>query len=126
MSKQPPGPPYERLEAWKACHELAVLLYRATGSWPREERYGLVSQARRAAYSAAANLVEGSARSGTRELARFTAIALGSLSEIEYLILLARDLGIIGEEEWRLLAGHVARAGQLTGGLHRALRRRNN
>lgn len=123
MPKQPDGPPYERLEAWKACHELAVLVYRATMTWPRDERYGLVSQARRAASSAAANLVEGSARRGTRELARFTSIALGSLSEIEYLILLARDAGIIGVDEWRLLAGHVARAGQLTGGLHRALRR---
>ncbi len=126
MTRDPKGPPYERLEAWKACHELALLMYRASRGWPASERFGLTSQARRAAYSAAANLVEGSARTGARELTRFVAIALGSLAELEYLVLLARDTGVIDADEWRLLTGHIARAGQLTGGLHRALRARRS
>ena len=124
MPRNSSGPLYERLEAWKACHELALLIYRASRTWPASERFGITAQARRAAYSAAANLVEGSARSGPRELARFVTIALGSLAELEYLVLLARDVGAIDAEEWRLLTGHIARAGQLTGGLHRALRAR--
>jgi four helix bundle protein len=120
----PATPPYERLEAWKACHELGLVIYRSTRKWPVSERFGLIQQARRAATSAAANLVEGSARRGTREFRRFVEIALGSLAELEYLILLARDASLIVEEEWSLLHGFVRRAGQLTGGLHRSLRKR--
>jgi four helix bundle protein len=123
-SASPTGPPYERLEAWRACHELAVAVYRSTTRWPASERYGLVDQARRAAYSAAANLVEGSGRAGARELKRFVAISLGSLAELEYLVVLARDVGLIDATERTILAGLIGRAGQLTGGLHRALRRR--
>ncbi len=120
----PLAKPYERLDAWQSCHELALVIYRATRKWPAEERYGLVSQARRAAVSAAANLAEGTARQGTRELKRFVEIALGSLAEVEYLVTLAGDIGVVDTEEQQLLRGFVDRAGQLTGGLHRALRKR--
>lgn len=116
--------PYERLDAWQACHELALVVYRSSRKWPVSERYGLVTQVRRAAMSAASNLAEGTARRGTRELKRFVEIALGSLAEVEYLLTLAADVGVIQAEEQRLLRGFVDRAGQLTGGLHRALRKR--
>jgi len=55
--------PYERLKAWQSCHQLTIATYRITNSFPKSELYGLVSQMRRAAFSAAANLAEGS---GTR------------------------------------------------------------
>jgi four helix bundle protein len=76
--------------------------------------------------SAATNIAEGTARRGTRELKRFVEIALGSLNELEYLVMLAGDVSVIGVEEQRMLLGFVARAGQLTGGLHRALRKRTS
>lgn len=118
------SPPYEKLDAWQACHDLALAVYRSSRKWPSEERFGLTSQARRAAISAAANLAEGTARRGTRELRRFVDIALGSLAEVDYLLTLARDTGVISADEDRLLHELVRRAGQLTGGLHRALRKR--
>src|ERR1041385_2832973 len=52
--------PYERIKAWEKCHELLLALYQVSKQWPREETYGLIAQARRAAFSAAANIVEGS------------------------------------------------------------------
>jgi four helix bundle protein len=121
---RPTAPPHERLEAWKACHELSLVVHRSTARWPASERYGLTLQIRRAAISAAANLVEGTARTGGREMKRFTEIARGSLAETEYLLTLAHDLGLIRKEEYTLLHEFVARAGMLVGGLHRALRRR--
>ncbi len=68
--------PYERLTAWAKCHELTLAIYRATESWPKQETYGLISQARRAAYSAAANMAEGAARQGAREYRRFLDLSL--------------------------------------------------
>ena len=85
--------PYERFEAWQRCHELTRAIYLATATWPRSEIYGLVAQARRAAASAATNIAEGSAKRGRREFRRYLDIALGTLSELSYLLRLARDLG---------------------------------
>src|SRR6266567_9367315 len=72
---------YERLEAWQAAHHLVLLTYRFTKDFPREELYGLTSQARRAAFAVAANIVEGSAKKGPREFRRFLDIAVGSVAE---------------------------------------------
>jgi four helix bundle protein len=119
---QPAEPPYERLEAWRASHELALVIYRSTRKWPVSERFGLIQQVRSASCRAAANLVEGTARSGTRELMRCVQMSLGAVAEVTYLILLARDAGVIDADEWQLLNGFATRAGQLSGGLYRALR----
>ncbi|MGH7704042.1 MAG: four helix bundle protein, partial [Gemmatimonadales bacterium] len=91
--------PYERFEAWRRCHELALAVYRATQSWPKQELYGLTSQARRAAFSVSANFVEGSAKWGAREFRRYLDISLGSLSELGYTLRFARDLGMLTNEE---------------------------
>src|SRR5207248_8682002 len=73
---------YERFAAWRECHALALEVYRATRSFPKEELYGLTSQTRRAAFSAAANIVEGSAKHGALEYRRFLDISIGSLAEL--------------------------------------------
>src|SRR5213594_4148701 len=73
--------PYERFEAWKSCHALALEVYRISASWPAGERFGLTAQARRAAFSSPANIVEGSARRGAREFRYFLNVAVGSLAE---------------------------------------------
>jgi four helix bundle protein len=76
---------HEGLKAWLACHDLTVAVYRVTQSWPGHEMYGLTSQARRAAYSTAANIAEGSAKRGSAEFRRYLNISLGSLSELSYI-----------------------------------------
>jgi len=86
---------FRRLTVWHKSHSLVLRIYRATGAFPREEMYGLTSQLRRACSSIPANLAEGCGRNGNAELARFCSIAMGSASELEYHLLLAKDLGLI-------------------------------
>src|SRR6476620_5216398 len=86
--------PFERFGAWQRAHYLALDVYKVSARWPVQERYGLISQARRAAYSIPSNIAEGSARRGSNEFARFLYIAVGSISELTYLLYLARDLRI--------------------------------
>ena len=86
---------YHKLKVWRKAHELALFTYHATQGMPPTERYGLISQMRRAAVSVPSNLVEGSARAADRDMARFIAMALGSVSELQYQFRLAADLGWI-------------------------------
>ena len=107
--------PYERFTAWQATHELAVAVYRMTRSFPREELYGLTSQMRRAAFSAAAN---------NAEFRRYLDSALGSLSELAYAIHLARELELLRSEEGQQLEEIRTRAGKMTWGLYQTVSRR--
>ena len=86
---------YRQYEIWKLSHELALSVYRVARSFPSEERYGMSSQMQRAAVSVPANIAEGSGRPSYADFARFLGIALGSLSEVDYYTLMARDLGYI-------------------------------
>jgi four helix bundle protein len=82
---------------WKKAHELTLNLYRITSAeFPKDERFGLTSQVRRCSASIGANLAEGCGREGNGEFHRFLQIALGSANELEYHLLLARDLGYLG------------------------------
>jgi len=87
--------PYKRLLAWQECHKLVLDVYRATQSFPKHELYGLTSQVRRAAFSAAANIVEGASRKGRREFRRFLDISVASLSEVEYALEVANALDYV-------------------------------
>ena len=80
------------LKVWQRSHALALRVYKLSKELPAEEKYGLVSQLRRAAVSVPTNIAEGSKREGNQEFARFLNIAEGSLVETEYLIMLCRDL----------------------------------
>jgi four helix bundle protein len=80
------------MKVWEKAHQLTLEVYRATANFPREEAYGLTSQIRRASASICANPAEGCARSGDKEFARFCCIARVSASELEYHLLLAKDL----------------------------------
>jgi four helix bundle protein len=112
---------YQRLRAWERCHQLCVAVYEATSNWPTTERYGLTSQARRAAHSAAANIAEGCAKKGPKEFRRYLNISLGSLSELSYTLLLARDLKILREDQWAELDDLHRKAGGMTWLLYRSL-----
>lgn len=113
--------PFERFDAWKKCHELVLAVYTITDAFPADERYGLVSQLRRAAFLAAANIAEGSAKRGWREFRRYLDISLGSLSEVAYTIRVARDLGHLTQDDWASLDGLRNHAGRLTWSLYRSL-----
>lgn len=115
--------PYEKFEAWKVAHELALEVYRATEKWPKTERYELTGQTRRAALSAPTNIAEGAAKRGAREFRRYVDIALGSLSELSYLLRFSKDRGILDEETFHSLDQLRNRAGILTWRLYACLAR---
>jgi four helix bundle protein len=90
---------FRELKVWDKAHRMTLGIYRATALFPKEERYGLTSQLRRAASSIPANIAEGCGRNSDAEFAHFLQIAMGSASETEYHLLLARDLGILSPED---------------------------
>lgn len=93
-------PSYERLKAWQLAYQHALAIYQLTDLFPKDERYGLTSQLRRAAFSVASNIAEGAAKRGRREFRRYLDIALGSVTEVEVGLRLARDRRYITEEQW--------------------------
>jgi four helix bundle protein len=86
------------LKDWQRGHALVLDIYRLSSKSPREERYGLTSQLRRAAASVPTNIAEGSKRRGAQEYARFLNIAEGSLAETEYLTILSHDLSYLTDD----------------------------
>lgn len=88
---------------WRKAHVLTLAIYKATANFPKDELYGLTSQIRRSASSVPANLAEGCGRDGDAELARFSIIAMGSASELEYHLLLAHDLSLLDDATYNVL-----------------------
>jgi four helix bundle protein len=86
---------FRDLKVWQCAHQLTLAVYRTTASFPPEERYGLTSQLRRSAASVPANIAEGRGRGTDGDFGRFLRIALGSATETEYHLILARDLEIV-------------------------------
>jgi four helix bundle protein len=89
---------FRDLKVWEKSHALTLDVYKATRNFPSDERFGLTSQVRRAASSIPANIAEGCGRNTGPELRRFLEIAMGSASEVEYHLLLARDLSLLPNE----------------------------
>ena len=98
---------FRNLKVWHKAHSTTLHVYRVTRTFPSDERFGLTSQARRAAASMGANIAEGCGRRGDVELGRFLQIAMGSASELEYHLLLARDLEMLPLSEYELLQAEV-------------------
>ena len=92
--------PHEKLKAWEHAHRLFLAVHKATKGWPRDERYELTSQVRRAAFSVPANIAEGASRRGPRELRKALDIARGSLAELGYGLVAAKALGYLSDDEW--------------------------
>jgi four helix bundle protein len=86
---------YRDLQVWRQALDWAEAIYEATAHWPRDERFGLISQIRRATVSVASNIAEGAARSSTGEFIQFVGMARGSLAEAETQLLLAQRLGYL-------------------------------
>lgn len=92
--------PHENLEVWKRSIDLVIEIYEITKSFPAEEKFGLISQIRRAAVSIPANIAEGAARQSDKEFANFLSIAQGSASELETELLISQKLHYISAENY--------------------------
>ena len=114
--------PYEKLRAWQRCHELALAIRKESAHW-RDDR-ALMGQIRRASFSAASNIVEGYVKRGPKELRRYLDISLGSLAEVEYTLLFARDAEIISASTWSSLTQLRQRAHGTTRLLYNAINTR--
>lgn len=109
-------------EVWEKAHQLTLAIYQHTESFPSEEQYGLTSQIRRAGSSVAANLAEGCGRGSDADFARFVQNAIGSASELDYHLLLARDLGYLSAEVYDTCKEQVDRVLRMLHGLLKRLR----
>ena len=98
---------FRTLNVWHKAHELTLTVYKATKQFPKEELYGLTSQIRRASSSIPANIAEGCGKNSNADFSRFLQIAFGSASEVEYHLLLARDLEMLDAEEYGQLESKV-------------------
>jgi four helix bundle protein len=108
---------FRDLQVWHKAHQLTLAVYRLTATFPREERYGLTTQLRRSSSSIAANLAEGCGRNGDAELARFCSIAMGSASELEYHLLLAKDLTLLTATDHAALTDQTTEVKRMLTGL---------
>jgi len=113
---------FENLEAWKAAHKLAIMVYKVTKKFPTDEKFRLIDQLCRASSSVAANLAEGSARAYRKEYAQFAYQAKGSLEEAKYHLLLSKDLGYLKDSDYQVLQEQANLAGKLLSGLIKYLR----
>ena len=112
---------YRKLRAWQAAKMMVVATYRVTERMPRDERFGLTAQIRRAAVSVVANLAEGAGRSGDRELMRYVSIARGSAQELICELELSEALGMIPEDVVAPVIGQARTVAALLSRLHDAL-----
>ncbi len=110
-------PDYRRLKVWEKSHQLALDVYAVSTKFPVAERYGLTAQLRRGAVSVPSNIVEGTGRRGDGDFRRFLAIALGSCAEVEYQLLLSRDLGMLPEADHSRMTGQVSEIGRMLSAL---------
>ncbi len=112
---------FRDLVVWQKAHELTLASYRGTTTFPKSELYGLTSQIRRCSASVPANIAEGCGKRSNPEFQRFLHIAAGSASELEYHLLLAKDLGFLAKEEYQTLDGAVTEVKRMLAGLIRKI-----
>ncbi|HKP48089.1 MAG TPA: four helix bundle protein [Pyrinomonadaceae bacterium] len=116
--------PHQKLDLWRRAIEFVVSVYNATDRFPNDERFGLVSQIRRASVSIAANIAEGAARTSAKEFLQFLSIAQGSASEVDTELVIALRLGYVTNEEYDSFARVLDDIGRMITRLSQSLRRR--
>jgi len=109
--------PHERLDVWRKSIDFVVALYQATEAFPKDEKFGLTSQLRRAAVSIPANIAEGAARRSDKEFAHFPSNSQGSASEVETELLIAHRLSYFQEEHYQSLCSSLDEIGRMLTGL---------
>ncbi len=119
---RPPAKSFQDLVVWQKAHAFVLQIYAGTRTFPKEERYGLTSQFRRAAVSIPANIAEGFRKKSSQDKARFLNISEGSLEECRYYLILAHDLGYLDKS---LLWGQSEEVGRLLNAYRSAILRSN-
>jgi four helix bundle protein len=113
---------FQDLRVWQKAHRLALQVYQQTCRFPDHERFGMISQLRRASVSIAANIAEGSKRTSTKDLCHFLAIAEGSNEEVKCLLMLSRDLKYLSLEAFIGLFQESENIGAMLNGLAESLK----
>ncbi len=113
---------FRKYHVWHKAHELTLLTYRTSRGFPTDERFGLTAQIRRSVASIPTNIAEGCGRHGDRDRARFFNIAMGSASEVEYQLMLSRDLEYLEKTTFEELNGLVIEVKKMLSSLILCLR----
>lgn len=116
---------YKKLKVWEDAYKFTIDIYNITKKFPNNEQYGLVSQIRRSSSSIPTNIVEGCGQLNNGNLIRFLGIAKGSAFETEYQLMLSRDLGYIGDDEYKVLDKKIQSIIRMLTGLIRSLKPKN-
>ena len=105
------------LDAWKEGHKLVLMIYKITKGFPKEELFGLVSQMRRCAVSITSNIAEGFSRRSYKEKAQFYSVALGSITELQNQLLIAKDVGYVNGSNFQDIAEQAIKVHKIVNGL---------
>lgn len=105
------------LRAWKEAHNLVLMIYKITKSFPNDEKFGLTNQIRRSAVSISSNIAEGFSRRSQSEKKQFYYLGLGSLTELQNQLLIARDIGYLPKENFANIAQQTISASKLINSL---------
>lgn len=113
---------FEKLDVWQEAIGYSDAIYRATATFPADERFGLTQQLRRSAVSIAANIAEGSSRSSSTDFARFVEIAYGSLMETVSHLAIAHRQGLVSDQTYKSLYDHAEKIGRMLSSFRQTLR----
>ncbi len=109
------------LTTWQEAHKLALGIYKVTEVFPIDERFGLISQIRRAAVSISSNISEGFGRRTMNDKKHFYDMAVGSLNEVQNQLLLSKDLRFLSDVQFQVLWDHALATNRLLNGLIKSL-----
>jgi four helix bundle protein len=112
---------FRQLKVWEKAHLVTLAVYRLTESFPKCELYGITSQMRRCSASVAANIAEGCGRAGNGDFHRFLSAAMGSATELDYFLLLSRDLAFVADDGYEKLHGQVFEVKRMLSSLIRSV-----
>jgi len=113
--------PHKKLNVWQGAMKVAQMVYKLTNAFPADERFGLVSQMRRAAISIPSNIAEGAARQGKKEFKNFLSMAQGSLSELDTQLELSVLLSYLNQENLKEITEEMLKVDKMLTGLIRSL-----
>jgi len=116
---------YKELKVWQKAYQLCITIYKITKHFPKDERYGLISQIRRSAVSVPSNIAEGYGRKTTPEYIQSLYIAYGSHCELETQILLSKDLGYIKTEDFEILQRDIGEVERMLKALIKSLQNKH-
>lgn len=112
---------YRDVVVWQRSHKLVLAIYKLTESFPSSEKYGLTSQMRRSAYSIPMNIAEGRSKSSDKDFARYLDFASGSAGELDYQILLVKDMGLISSKQYDQLYTELTEIRKMLNGLRKVI-----